>query len=80
VFESKFLKHLLEILILFFIKVVPGIQRNWIIWSEIENVRLPEVASGEKKFVKILSIRVLVFEVIRVGRIMVGENEQEHKA
>ena len=40
---------------------------NWGRWSEIFEVKLPEIASGEIALVNILSISVLEWEVSRAG-------------
>ena len=50
---------------------------NWGRWSEIVEVRLPEIASGEIIFEKILSIIVLMCEVSRAGCKIYGTKELE---
>ena len=54
-----------------------GMLINCAIWSDIDIVRLPEIRSGEMKFIKMLSISVCELAVMRVGRIMTGRNEKE---
>ena len=54
-----------------------GTIMNWGRWSEIVEVKLPEIASGEIILENILSISVLEWEVSRVGCKIYGTKELE---
>ena len=52
---------------------ISGAMRNWGRWSDIVDVRLPDIISVEIMFEKILSIIVFASEVTYVGRIVYGK-------
>ena len=54
-----------------------GTIMNWGRWSEIVEVKLPEIASGEIILENILSISVLEWEVSRVDCKIYGTKELE---
>ena len=65
-------------LLLFVLSWSIGRNRNWAKWSEIDVTMFPEIAFSDMAVEKILSIRVLECEVIRVGDVIWGTKEAEY--
>ena len=65
-------------LLLFVLSWSIGRNRNWAKWSEIDVTMFPEIAFSDMSVEKILSIRVLECEVIRVGDVIWGAKEAEY--